>query len=283
MRRLLLTATAALLGGTIATARAADTRLPKQLEGIDILDRQGAELPRDLVFRDHHGNPVKLGDYLDGKQPLLLVLAYYQCPMLCSIVLNGVTEGAKRVAFDPGKGYRILTVSIDPRDTVELAAGKRKTYLDALGKPLGPIDRQHGWDFLLGSPEAPDAVKKLADTVGFQYRWDEETKQFAHAAGAFLFTPDGRLSRTLYGITFPERDLRLALVEASEGKLGSAWDKVLLLCYHYDPGEGYTLAIMRIMRIGGVLTVVVLGAFLALLWRRERERSRKTRREHSTA
>lgn len=276
MKRLLPLLSAAILAGP--TAHAADTKLPKQLEGIDILDRQGAELPRELVFRDHDGKPVKLGDYLDGKQPLLLVLAYYQCPMLCSIVLNGVTEGAKKVAFTPGKGYRILTVSIDPRDTALLAGSKRKTYLEALGKPIAA----HGWDFLLGSPDAPDAVKQLADTVGFQYRWDPETQQYAHAAGAFLFTPDGRLSRTLYGINFPERDLRLAIVEASEGKLGSAWDKILLLCYHYDPGDGYTLAIMRIMRIGGVLTVVAVGAFLVLLWRRERGRTRRTRTEHST-
>src|SRR5512134_19731 len=127
--------------------------------------------------------------------------------MLCSIVLNGLTDGVKKLAFTPGKNYRIVTVSIDPRDTVELAAGKRKTYLETLGKPIG---KDRGWDFLLGSPDSPDAVKKLADTVGFQYRWDEETQQFAHAAGAFLFTPDGRLSRTLYGITFPERDMRLA-------------------------------------------------------------------------
>jgi protein SCO1/2 len=276
MRTFLLTA--ALLAAT--SAHAADTKVPKQLEGIDIVDRQGATLPRDLVFRDHDGNPVRLGDYLDGKQPLLLVLAYYQCPMLCSIVLNGVTDGIKQVAFEPGKSYRVLTVSIDPRDTLELAAAKRKTYLEALGKPLAGA---RGWDFLVQAPDQPEAVKKLAETVGFQYRWDEETQQFAHAAGAFLFTPDGRLSRTLYGITFPERDLRLALVEASAGKLGSAWDKVLLLCYHYDPGDGYTLAIMRIMRIGGALTVVVLGAFLVLLWRRERERSRKNRTEHLTA
>lgn len=281
MNRLILSA--ALLGSTWAgaTAHAADSKLPKQLEGIDIVDRQGAPLPRDLVFRDHDGKTVRLGDYLDGKQPLLVVLAYYQCPMLCSIVLNGVTDGAKQVAFAPGKSYRILTVSIDPRDTVELAAAKRKNYVETLGKPIAAGSR--GWDFLIAAPEQPDAVKRLAETVGFQYRWDPETQQFAHAAGAFLFTPDGRLSRTLYGITFPERDLRLALVEASEGKLGSAWDKVLLLCYHYDPGEGYTVAIMQIMRLGGVITVLVLGTILAIFWRRERERSRKNRTEHLTA
>jgi protein SCO1 len=274
MKRLLLSA--ALLAAT--AAHAADTKLPKQLEGIDIVDKTGAVLPRDLVFRDQDGKTVKLGDYLDGK-PVLLVLAYYQCPMLCSIVLNGLTDGVKKLAYTPGKDYRIVTVSIDPRDTVELAKNKRATYLDALGKPIGA----HGWDFLIPAPEHLDAVKQLAATVGFQYRWDEETKQFAHAAGAFLFTPDGRLSRTLYGITFPERDMRLALVEASEGKLGSAWDKVLLLCYHYDPGDGYTLAIMRIMRIGGALTVVVLGAFLLRLWRRERARTKTSRTEHQTA
>jgi protein SCO1 len=202
--------TAALAAGLLgATAHAADTKLPKQLDGIDIVDRQGAELPRELLFRDQDGKPVRLGDYLDGKQPLMVVLAYYQCPMLCSIVLNGVTDGAKKVAFAPGKGYRLLTVSIDPRDTFELASAKRKTYLDALGKPLGGT---RGWDFLIGSPDAPDAVKTLADT-----------------------------------------------------------------------GDGYTVAIMRIMRIGGALTVVVLGAFLLRLWRRERERTRKTRTEHQTA
>jgi protein SCO1/2 len=265
-----------------SVAHAGDSKLPKQLDGIDIVDHPGAQLPRDLVFHDQDGHPVKLGDYLDGKQPLLLVLAYYQCPMLCSIVLNGVVDGVRKVAFVPGKSYRILTVSIDPRDTVELAGAKRKTYLDALGK--GPI-APRAWDFLIHSPDAPDAVKTLAATVGFQYRWDPETKQFAHAAGAFLFTPDGRLSRTLYGIQFPERDLRLALVEASQGKLGSAWDKILLLCYHYDPGDGYTLAVMQIMRLGGILTVVAIGAFLALLFRNERrkERTRRSRTEHSTA
>ncbi len=248
-----------------------EPKLPKEFQGIDIEDRHGAKLPQDLRFLDHEGREVRLGDYLDG-QPLLLVLAYYQCPMLCSIVLNGVTDGIRPLPFTPGKGFRVLTVSIDPRDTLELARGKRDTYLEAYKKPIaGP----RAWDFLIQRPGDEASIKQLADTVGFRYRWDDETQQFAHAAGAFLFTPDGRLSRTLYGIQFPERELRLAIVEASEGKLGSAWDKVLLFCYHYDPsGRSYTLAVMRLVRLGAALTVLILGTFLFRLWRRERTRGR---------
>jgi protein SCO1/2 len=263
MRRAL--ATAALL--LHATSAAADTKLPAELEGIDILDRRGAELPRELAFVDQDGRAVKLGDYLDGERPLVLVLAYYQCPMLCSLVLNAVVDGAKGLGFEAGESYRILTVSIDPRDGAQLAAGKRKAYHEALGLDA-PAPR--AWDFLVQRPGDEASVKQLARTIGFEYRWDAATEQFAHAAGVFVFTPDGRLSRTLTGIQFPSKDLRLSLVEASEGKLGSAWDKVLLLCYHYQPGEGYSVAIMRIMRLGGALFVIGLAAFLIHLWRRER-------------
>lgn len=266
----------------IPAARAADTRLPAELEGIDIEDKNGAELPRELLFLDQDGHEVRLGDYLDGKQPVLLVLAYYQCPMLCSIVLNGVTDGVRSLPFTIGDGFRVLTVSIDPRDTLELAKAKRQTYLDSYGQGSGKkLAGSRGWDFLIQRPGDLTSLKHLAATVGFKYRWDEKEKQFAHAAGAFLFTPDGRLSRTLYGIQFPERNLRLAVVEASEGKLGSAWDKVLLFCYHYDPsGRGYSLAVMRIVRIAAGLTVIILGAYLIRFWRRERARARV---EHRTA
>jgi protein SCO1 len=269
MRRLL----AILVALTTAGAAAADTKLPAELEGVDIEDRHGARLPQDLRFLDHQGHEVRLGDYLDG-QPLLLVLAYYQCPTLCSIVLNGVTDGIRELPFIPGQGFRVLTVSIDPRDTVELAAAKRETYLEAYRKPISGKPGARPWDFLLSRPGDETSIKALADAVGFRYRWDDRTQQFAHAAGAFLFTPDGRLSRTLYGIQFPARDLRLAVVEASEGKLGSAWDKLLLFCYHYDPsGRSYTLAVLRIVRLGGVATVLILGIFLFRLWRKERVRS----------
>src|SRR5262249_2244869 len=202
-------------------------------------------------------------------------LASYECPMLCTIVLNGVLDGVRELPFDVGKGYRIVTVSFDPRDDVKGAARKRDTYLNAYGKPIP----DKGWDFLIMRPGDPHSVKTLADTVGFHYQWHEDTKQFAHAAGAFVFTPDGRLARTLYGIQFPAMKLRLTLVEASEGKLGGAWDKILLFCYHYDPnGKGYTLAATRIMRFGGLLMVVVLALVLGRFWRRERRRARNEAR-----
>jgi protein SCO1/2 len=254
----------------VPLAARADTTLPRELEGIGIEDKHGARLPTELTFRDQTGAPVQLGAYLDGK-PIVLILAYYECPMLCSYVLNGVTQAAKGTGFPLGDRFRMLTVSFDPRDTVEIAAAKRATYLESYGQPATGA---RPWDFLIGDPAS---VKKLADTVGFHYRWDESTKQFAHAAGIFVFTPDGRLSRVLYGID-RARDLRLALVEAAAGKLGSAWDQLLLFCYHYDPsGRGYTVAVLRIMKLGGGLTVLVLALWLARMWRRERHA------EHATA
>jgi protein SCO1/2 len=257
---------ATLLALALAAPARADSTLPRELEGIDIEDRHGAELPTALTFHDHTGAPVTLAAYT-GDKPLILVLAYYQCPMLCSLVLSGLTEAARAIDFSLGGGFRIVTVSFDPRDTTELAAGKRKSYIESYGRPLVGA---RPWDFLLGDGES---VKKLADTVGFRYRWDENEKQFAHAAGLFVFTPDGRLSRVLYGVNFKPRDLRLALVEASEGKLGDAWDKLLLFCYHYDPsGRGYTVAVTRIMKIFGGLTVLALAIWLRRMWRRERAR-----------
>jgi protein SCO1/2 len=185
--------------------------------------------------------------------------------------LNAVVTGVRDTGLVPGKGYRLLTVSIDPRDTSALARAKRENYVGSLG---GVTSGTRPWDFLSQAGPADEAqVKRLADAIGFQYRWDDKTQQFAHAAGAFVFTPDGKLSRTLTGIEFPSKDVRLALVEASEGKLGGAWDKVLLLCYHYEPGEGYTVAIMRIMRFAGLLTVLLLSALLLHFWRRERKQS----------
>ncbi len=260
-----------LFASTVAAAAPtpADSKLPAQLEGIGIVDQPGAKLPVDLDFVDQDGKPVRLGDYLDGKKPLLLQLAYYQCPMLCSIVMNGLVEGLRGLDFTAGRDYRILAVSIDPRDTQKLAQAKHQNYLESLGL-TAPVPR--AWDFLIQAPGDPRSVQRLADTVGFRYRWDEKTQQFAHAAGVFLFTPDGRLSRTLYGIQFPKRDLRLALVEASQGKLGGAWDKVLLFCYHYEPGEGYTVAVLNIMRLGGVLTVLAVAGVIVYFLRREKSR-----------
>jgi protein SCO1/2 len=255
---------AALLATVVARPAAAkDTELPPELVGIEIQDRRGTELPLATQLRDAEGRPVRVGDYLDGKHPLVVVLAYFDCPMLCSMVINGVLTEMKALRWTAGVDYRVLVVSFDPRDTVEAAAAKQKNYWDAYGRPTG--DR--GFDFDIGSK---DQVDSLASALGFRYRWDDTTKQFAHAAGAFVVTPDGHLSRTLYGLSFP--DLRLALLEASEGKIGSVVERVLLFCFHYDPdARGYKLATVRLVKASGVLTMLLLGAMLLRLWRSERK------------
>lgn len=238
--------------------------VPRPLEGIEIVDKRGTVLPKDLRFRDQEGREVTLGSYLEGGRPLLLVMAYYECPMLCTVTLNGLKAGLRDLAWRPGKEFRVLTVSFDTkRDTPAAAKAKRDAYVKAYGRPVD----ERGWDFLVGDEQN---VVALAKAIGFGYRWDEKTEQFAHAAGAFVFTPEGKLSNTLLGIQFPERDLRLALTEASQGKLGSAWDRVMLLCYHYDPNEhSYVLAGKQFMKAGGTLSALALGAFLVRLWRRE--------------
>ena len=188
--------------------------------------------------------------------------------MLCSLVLNGVLQAMKDIDWTAGKEYRVLVVSFDPRDTPEAARAKRASYLEAYGRPLSG----DGFDFLVGDAAA---VRTLADTVGFGYRWDEGSKQFAHAAGAFVFTPDGRLSRTLYGIGFPQKNFDLALREAGRGVVGTAWDQALLFCFHYVPNaRGYVLATTRLMKASGAATAVLVGLWLAAFWRAERSRAR---------
>ena len=267
---LLTSATAAAQLGPPPPPRAVvENKVPPILVGIEIEDKLGAAIPADLRFLNQDGREVRLGDYFGDGKPVILVLAYYECPMLCTLVLNGVLDGIRALPFAAGEGYRVLTVSFDPRDNVQIATRKRESYLNAYGKPIP--DR--GWDFLVMRPGDADSIKTLAATIGFRYRWDEETKQFAHAAGAFVFFSSGKLARTLYGHTFDPMKFRLTLVETSDGKLGSAWDKVLLWCYHYDPsGKGYALAATRIMRAGGFLMVVIMVFFLGRFWRRERRR-----------
>ena len=266
---LLTSATAAAQLGPNPPPRPVENKTPKMLEGIEIEDKLGAKIPADLRFLDQDGREVRLGDYFGDGKPVILVLAYYECPMLCTLVLNGVLDGLRALPFAAGEGYRVVTVSFDPRDTPEVARQKRESYVGAYGKPIPP----KGWDFLVMRPGDADDIKTLAATIGFKYRWDPEQKQFAHAAGAFVFFSQGTLARTLYGHVFDPTKFRLTLVETSEGKLGSAWDKILLWCYHYDPsGKGYVLAATRIMRAGGLLMVALMVFFLGRLWRRERRR-----------
>lgn len=250
---------------------AADQPLPPELRGIAIEERLGQSIALDVPLLDHTGAQVKLADYFQAKRPVILVLNYYSCPTLCSLVLNGMLDGMRGLEFSVGKEYQLVSVSIDPREKSELAKSKRAAYLTALGAERTSAMTDRDWPFLTGSEQN---VSGIAKAVGFHYRYDAATNQYAHAAGIFVLTPDGRISRVLYGIQFSARDLRLALVEASQGGIGSPVDRLLLLCYHYDPQtRRYGLTPMGLMRIGGVLTVVVLGMYLLSAWRRERRAS----------
>ena len=240
---------------------------PRQLEGVDVEEHLGARVPLDLAFVSGDGQPVKLGDYFHEKRPVILILAYYTCPMLCNLVANGVSDAVRDLAWTPGKEYQIVSVSIDPRDTDVIAKAKRDNYRAALGKQSMPPE---GWDFLTGTEASS---KALADAVGFRYYFDEANDQYAHPAVITLLDPTGKITRYLYGIEFKEQDLRLALIEAADGKLGTTIDRIILSCYHYDPdAAGYVLFAGGLMRLGGIVSLVVLASFLGVLWIRERRR-----------
>lgn len=244
----------------------ADT-VPPPLRSIEIEERLGRQVLLDLPFADQEGKPVSLRHYLKPGRPLILTLNYYECPTLCSFLLNSLVTGMKGLDFTVGKEFQVVTVSIDHREGPSLALAKRKSYLQALGKQNAAGD----WPFLTGTK---DNVQLLADAVGFHFRFDAASNQYAHAAGIFVLTPDGRISRVLYGLEYPSRDLRLSLVEASRGAIGTPVDRLLLFCFHYDPqARKYGLTPMGVMRIGGLLMVVALGIFLLTLWRRERRAS----------
>jgi protein SCO1/2 len=255
---------AALLLAVAAAARA-DTARPEALRGVGFDQRLGAEVPRDLPFRDEHGATVTLGDYL-GDRPVLLVPAYYECPMLCTLVLNGVVSALRALPFDIGREFRVVTVSFNPHDTSELAAAKKATYMQEYRRPGADA----GWHFLVGDETS---IRPLMEAIGFRYNWDAEAKQYAHASGIVLLTPGGRLSHYFYGVEFAPRDLRLALVEASNERIGSVVDQLLLFCFHYDPATGrYSRVALNAVRAGGVLTLAALGTFLVVMLRRERRR-----------
>jgi len=232
------------------------------LQQVGIDQRIGQKIPLDLTFRDETGRSVPLRNYF-SKRPVLLTLVYYQCPMLCSEVLNGVVGGLLPMKLNMGRDFDIVTISFDPRDTPVVASEKRETYLRRYGR----TGADKGWHFLTG--ETP-AIEALTKTVGFRYAWDSTIQQYAHASGIMVLTPDGRLSRYLYGIEYTPKDLRLALVESSEGKLGSVVDQVVLYCYHYDPATGkYGTVVTNMLRLGGALTLLILGGYLAMAWQRE--------------
>ena len=235
--------------------------LPKALSNVGLEQKLDQQLPLDLVFRDESGQEVKLGQYF-GQKPVVLALVYYDCPMLCTQVLNGMVTSFRVLPFQVGKEFDVVTVSFDPRENSELAARKKKVYVNYLPEKLRPA-ATNGWHFLTGDQAN---IAKLTDAVGFRYYYDETTRQFAHASGIMVATPHGKLSRYFYGVEYSARDLRLGLIESSAEKIGSPVDQLLLYCYHYDPATGkYGAAVMKIMRIAGVLTVLALVAMLFAL------------------
>jgi protein SCO1/2 len=237
--------------------------LPGALQGVGIDQKLNARIPLDLVFRDEAGRPVPLSTFFQGGKPVILALVYYRCPMLCTQILNGLESALKPVSLNPGRDFEIVSVSFDPKDTPETAGAKKQMYLKRYGRP----GTANGWHFLTGDEVN---IKALTDAVGFHYKYDPATEQFAHASGVMLATPDGRLSKYFYGVEYAPRDLRLGLVEASLNKIGSPVDRILLFCYHYDPATGkYGAVVINLVRAAGAGFVLICGTFLAVVFRRE--------------
>jgi protein SCO1/2 len=237
--------------------------MPPVLREVAFDQHLDAQVPADLAFRDEGGRIVRLGDYF-GRRPLVLALVYYDCPMLCTQVLNGLVANLRMLSFDAGREFDVVTVSFDPREKPALAAAKKTAYIERYARP----GASGGWHFLTGDAAE---IKRLTEAVGFRYVYDEDTAQFAHPAGIMVLTSTGRISHYLFGIDFPARDLRLALITASENRIGSAVDQLLLYCYHYNPATGrYGLLTMRLVRLGGIVTVMAMAAMILMLRRRER-------------
>jgi protein SCO1/2 len=237
---------------------------PRVLVDVGIDQKLNDQVPLNLTFRDEAGRTVQLNEYF-GEKPVILALVYYECPMLCTQVLNGLLTSLKGVPLDVGKQFNVVTVSINPRESSGLAANKKRVYVGLYGRP----GATEGWHFLTGD-DAP--IKALAQSVGFRYAYDKDSDQFAHATGIMVLTPKGKISRYFYGIDYAARDLRLSLVEASNNKIGSPVDQILLFCYHYDPTTGkYGLVVANVMRLAALATILIMGTFLLTMFRRERQ------------
>jgi protein SCO1/2 len=236
---------------------------PPILREVSIAQRLNEPIPPEIAFRDENGRTVHLGDYF-GTKPIVLSLVYFDCPALCTEVLNGELRTMKAITLDLGKDFDAITVSFEPKDTPELAKAKRDVYAGQYGRP----GARENWHFLTGDQPSIDALTQAA---GFHYAYDSGSRQYAHAAAILVLTPHGRIARYFYGVQYPGRDVRLGLVEASEGKIGTPTDHALLYCYQYDPATGkYGLVVMNVVRAAGVLTVLVLGIFMFVMFRRER-------------
>ncbi|HUY12383.1 MAG TPA: SCO family protein [Terriglobia bacterium] len=240
------------------TAPRSSKQVPALLRGVGIDQRLNAQVPLGLVFQDASGKPVRLGDFF-GKKPVILSLVYFSCPMLCTMEENSLLQTMRLLQFTAGKEFNVVTVSFDPHDTPEIAANKRRLYLGLYARPSAV----KGWHFLTGDETS---IKALTDAVGFHYNYDPNTHQFAHAVGIIVLTPDGKVSKYLYGLNFPERDLRLALIQASDEKIGSPVDALILYCCQYDPATGkYGWIIQRVLFLAGLVAVLCIGIMILVL------------------
>jgi protein SCO1/2 len=243
-------------GGIVAS------NVPPQFKDVTFAQRLGQRLPLDVTLKDEAGRDVTLGEYF-GKRPVIVSFVYYQCPMLCTQVMNGISSALKVLSFTAGKEFDVVLVSFDPRDTPEAANAKKRAHLDH----WNVRDTSDGWHFLTGDEAA---IKQVTSAAGFTYQWEAQTQQFAHVSGLLVATPDGTLSRYFYGVEFSPRDLRLALVDSGNGKVGSVVDELLLYCFQYDPSHGkYGAVFMNILRLSGALTVVLIVGYIVLMRRRE--------------
>lgn len=242
--------------------------LPDKLKDVTITEKLGQNVPiEQLKFRNEQGQEVALSSFVKPHQPLVLSLAYYKCPHLCTLVLNGLTDTLKQMEWTPGPEgkFQVVTVSIEPKETPELAAEKKLAYLEQYGRK----EAGSGWHFLTGTEEN---ISKLADSVGFGYRWDPAEGQYAHGAALFVLTPEGKISRYLYGVQFSPADMRMALTEASNGKIGTLMDRFLMFCFKYNPhSRKYTLVVTRIVQVASLTTALILGLFITMHWRRSRK------------
>lgn len=233
---------------------------PPGLKNVGIEQHLDEQIPPSLAFRDETGKAVELRDYF-GKKPMVLNLVYYQCPMLCGEVLSGLVSALRVLKFDVGKEFDVLTISFDPKETPEMATAKKAEFL----KRYGRAGAENGWHFLTGPQSSIDALTKAA---GFQYQYDPKTEQFGHATAIMVLTPEGKIAQYYYGVEFAPKDLRLGLVQASQNKIGTVVDEVLLYCYHYNPDTGkYGAIISRILKLAAGATMLVLGAFLIVMFR----------------
>jgi protein SCO1/2 len=236
------------------------------LKEIGFDQKLGAQLPLDVAFQDETGKTVRLGEYF-GEKPVIMLVTYYNCTMLCPLLLDGLVRTLRPLTFDIGKQFAVLTVSINPRETPAVAASRKELYVQRYGRP----GAESGWHFLTGKA---DAIAALTQAIGFRYVYDKKKDEYAHASGIVIFTPEGKAARYLYGVEFSPRDTRLALIEAANNTIGNPVDQILLFCYHYDPLTGkYGVIIMNVLRLAGSATAIALGSFMVVMFRRDRRKA----------